>query len=446
MLTRREFLGGATASIAAASLGGAAAAAPRHRLVAAPTEAKLVGGGVAATPVWAYGGTVPGPVLRVRQGEEVEVLVENRLAGDTTVHWHGVRVPFAMDGVPHLTQPPIRPGESFRYVFEAKDAGTFWYHPHERSFEQVDRGPAGALVVEERAPPAFDRDVLWLLDDWRLERDASIAENFGHAMDVTHAGRLGNTVTVNGRIVEEFALRPGERIRLRLVNAANARIFALAFAAHRPLVIAYDGQPVEPHLVERLVLAPAQRVDVVLDGTGAPGTRHAVVDGFYPGQEYRLLDLVYDEAPLRASPPVEPVRLPPNELAEPDLAGARRLRVELGGGMMDPKRRMSGARVWTMNDISALGHEHPQLAALKLGESCILELVNDSAWPHPMHLHGHSFRVLTSPRREWRDTVLLLPRERAEIAFVADNPGEWMFHCHILEHQLGGMMATIRVG
>lgn len=445
MITRRQFLLAMT-SLAASMPSRAQPAAPVHRLVAAPARAALVGDAAPPTTVWAYDGSVPGPALRVRRGDEVDIVVENRLPADTSVHWHGVRVPFEMDGVPPLTQRPIGPGETFRYRFRAKDAGTFWYHPHLRSFEQVDRGLAGAFVVEEESPPEVDRDVLWVLDDWRLGRDGAIEENFGHPMDVSHAGRLGNTATLNGRVAEAFELRSGERLRLRLVNAANARIFGLEFEAHRPLVIAYDGQPVEPHAIERVVLAPAQRVDLVLDATAAPGTRHAVVDRFYANQQYRLLDLVYGEERLRPAPPAEAPRLRPNDLPEPDLAAARRLRVELGGGMMDPKRRMHGARVWTMNDVSALGHEHPRLGALTLGESCVLELVNDTVWPHPMHLHGHAFRVLTSRYREWRDTVLLMPGERAELAFVADNPGEWAFHCHILEHQLGGMTATIRVG
>jgi FtsP/CotA-like multicopper oxidase with cupredoxin domain len=423
--------------------------------------------------VWAYEGTVPGPEIRVRQGDRLRVSVENRLPQETTVHWHGVRTPNAMDGVPHLTQKPIVPGETFEYEFECRDAGTFWYHPHVRSFEQVERGLAGALIVEEPQPLKVDRDVVWLLDDWRLTGDAQIADDFGNMMDVSHAGRLGNTVTINGRVPERFAVRSGERIRLRLINAANARIFGLEFSGHRPLVVALDGQPVEPHEPPggRITLGPAQRADIVLDCSGRPGDTAAVIDRFYARQQYRLVDLAYEAgAPLRGSPPDDPVQLAANPISEPDLSKAVRHAVEFGGGMMDPKMmrgmqpgggmgsmggmmgRMQQGMIWTINGVSVPGgeHTHDPLLALKRDHTFIFDMLNDTAWWHPMHLHGHVFRVLSrngqpTARREWLDTVLMAPGERVEIAFVADNPGDWMFHCHILEHQQGGMMGTVRV-
>lgn len=130
----------------------------------------------------------------------------------------------ASGAVPHLTQPPIKPsGGRFVYEFPVDDAGTFWYHPHLGSPEQVCRGLYGALIVEEARPPAVDRDVVWMLGDWRLDRSARIVEDFRNFMDASHAGCIGKTVTVNGKVTESFELRSGERIRLRLVNAANAR-------------------------------------------------------------------------------------------------------------------------------------------------------------------------------------------------------------------------------
>src|SRR5690606_34269320 len=202
-----------------------------------------------------------------RQGERVRIAVENRLPQPTTVHWHGLRVPNAMDGVPDLTQPAIEPGGRFVYEFDLPDAGTFWYHPHARSAEQVGRGLSGAFIVEEREPPAVDRDVVWVLDDWRLTPEVAIAGGFNDLRDASHAGRLGNTVTVNGRIPDRFAVRRGERVRLRLVNVSNARIFSLVFEGHAPLVIAVDGHPVEPHAPGggRVVLGPAMRADLLLD-------------------------------------------------------------------------------------------------------------------------------------------------------------------------------------
>jgi FtsP/CotA-like multicopper oxidase with cupredoxin domain len=329
--------------------------------------------------------------------------------------------------------------------------------------------------VEESEPLDVDRDVVWILDDWRLTPEAQVSADFGNMMDASHAGRLGNTVTINGRVPETFAVRSGERIRLRLINAANARIFGLEFEQHRPIAIALDGQPVAPHAPEqgRVVLGPAQRADLILDCTGQPGERFTVFDRFYSQQQYRLVDVLYDQGPPIYSPVRnEMARLPSNPLAEPDLQSAVRHTVEFGGGMMDPKmmrgmrsdsggrmglmsgmmERMHRGSVWSVNGVFVPGgdHTHAPLLTLERARSYIFDMFNDTAWWHPMHLHGHVFRVVSrngepTRNREWLDTVLMAPGERVEIAFVADNPGDWMFHCHILEHQQAGMMGIVRV-
>jgi FtsP/CotA-like multicopper oxidase with cupredoxin domain len=446
--------------------GARAQAAREVRLVAGSGRVPLVGAAYPETAVWAYNGTVPGPAIRARQGERLRIYVENRLAEETTVHWHGLRVPNAMDGVPHLTQPPIAPGAAFIYEFDLPDAGTYWYHPHQRSFEQVGRGLYGPLIVEEREPIRVYRDLTWVLDDWRLLPNAQIAGDFGNLHDSSHNGRVGNTVTVNGRILESFPVRAGERLRLRLINAANARIFALEFQDHRPMVIALDGQPVEAHEPEggRIVLGPAMRADLIIDMSGGPGERFTVEDRFYRGLEYRLLDLVYDAAPpLREQPLDAPLRLAANTMPEPELATAERHEVRFGGGMMggmmmammggrrvDMREMMRGGMAWAINGVAATGHVMDPLLTLRRGRTHLLAMHNDTAWHHPMHLHGHAFRVTArdgQPTRhqEWQDTVLMAPHERVDIAFVADNPGDWMFHCHILEHQAAGMMGVIRV-
>ena len=389
-------------------------------------------------------------------------MVENRLGEDTTVHWHGVRVPNAMDGVPELTQKPIAPdGGTFLYEFDLPDAGTYWYHPHQRSFEQVGRGLSGALIVEESVPIAVDRDLVWVLDDWRLLPDASISNDFGNMFDIAHNGRVGNTVSVNGRVPTAFPVRAGERIRLRLINAANARIFGLEFRNHRPRIIAFDGQPVEPHEPAdgRIVLGPAMRVDLVIDMAEAPGTTAPVIDSFYSRLAYKLLDLAYStEPPFRPRPLDAPIGLPANTMPEPDVSRAERHEIIFTGGMMggmsgammhgrqmDMREMMQHGMAWAINGVAVAGHVHEPMLTLRKGRSYVLALRNDTAWHHPMHLHGHAFRVIArngqpTARREWQDTVLIGPRERADIAFVADNPGDWMFHCHILEHQAGGMM------
>ena len=422
------------------------------------------------TEIWGFNGAVPGPELRFRQGQTARIVVANRLPQATTVHWHGLRVPNRMDGVPHLTQEPIAPGADFVYEFALPDAGTYWYHPHERSHEQVARGLYGVLIVEEREPIRVDREITWVLSDWKLNRDASQREDFESLFDISHGGRVGNTVTINGRFTLKdgtLALRSGERIRLRLVNAAVARNYLLNFSGHEPRVIALDGQPVEPHVPDRalLYLAPGMRADIVLDCLMPPGSSVAVTDEYNPNSPIPLMTLAYRaDRPLRDAPFDAPVALAPNPLAEPDLARAERLSVVFEGGAMGALREatLNGKRLplrtlarehgvaWAINGIAAKGHVHEPLFTLTRGGHYVMDLRNETGWPHPIHLHGHAFRVISrhgepTRHREWRDTVQLEARERAEIAFVADNPGDWMFHCHVLAHQAGGMSAMLRV-
>jgi FtsP/CotA-like multicopper oxidase with cupredoxin domain len=431
-----------------------------------PGTASLFGSGGPQTAVWGYNDSVPGPEIRVRQGDRLSVVVENGLPQETTVHWHGLRIPHAMDGVPQLTQPPIPPGGQFHYEFQVPDAGTFWYHPHVRSSEQQGRGLYGVLIVEEREPPRVDRDVTWVIDDWRLSEDAAISETFDHPRDLSHDGRLGNVATLNGLNSETFAVRAGERLRLRIVNTANARIFALRFEGHSPLVIALDGQPTAPHAPpgNRLVVPPAGRADVILDMAGEPGGRYAVMDEFYPRQSYQYLELVYDPAaPIRESPLDAPAALAPNPIPEPILGEAQRHDVVLAGGAMggmrsaildgramDIRDLAQQGKVWAMNGLVAHSQVMEPLFVFQRGRTQVLAIRNDTAFPHPMHLHGHSFRWLSRngqpvPGAPWLDTVLLEAEDRVEVAFVADNPGDWLFHCHVLEHMQAGMSAVVRV-
>jgi FtsP/CotA-like multicopper oxidase with cupredoxin domain len=471
-MNRRTFLtrtGGV--AVAGLAFGVPSAIGKPHRLTLTEAEAQLTGPNNPKTRDWAFNGRVPGPELRFRQGDRLAVEVENRLPQETTVHWHGIRLPNAMDGVPHLTQKPIGPNEAFSYVFDLPDAGTYWYHPHMMSAEQVGRGLYGPLIVEERERIQVDRDVTWVLDDWRLDDNAQIDDGFGNMMDASHAGRIGNTITINGRAPEPFPVRRGERIRLRLINAANARIFGLEFAGHKPTVIAYDGQPVEPHAPGsgRVVLGPAMRIDLVVDMMGKPGEHFTITDSFYRRSTYPLVEISYGTEPLRERPLDAAVALPANTMPEPDLPNALRHDVLFQGGMMSMmiEREMGGSsdmsggmgsmmemmqsgRVWRIDGIASVGHVMKPMLTLERGRTAILAMTNMTAWPHPMHLHGHSFRVISrggqpTRFREWQDTVLILPRERVEIAFVADNLGDRMFHSHILEHQAAGMMGVIRI-
>lgn len=477
-LSRRKFLQAGTCLAATAVMPAGQAltsTAHEYRVVAGPGRALLVGKDRPETEVWAYDGQIPGPTLRLRQGEPVRIVVENRLDEDTTVHWHGIRLPNAMDGVPGLTQAPIKPGESFVYEFTPPDAGTFWYHPHANSLSQLGRGLAGALIVEEQEAVPLDRDLLWVITDWRLTAQGEIASGFGNRMEAAMSGRVGNTVTINGSVPDDQPVQAGERVRLRLVNTSLARIMALRVEGHRPIVVATDGQPCEPHEPEgdRLLLGPAMRIDVVIDMRGEPGKRYSIIDDFYNGLAYTLTRLAYADQPPLRKPPLDAARaLPRNPLPEPDLPVAERRELALeggmmsgmmgggmGGGMAGMMRGMGGMMgmgqaAWSINGKSMTGDGHAGMAPLfTLGreKSHLVTIRNRTAWWHPMHLHGFSFRVLTRngvpvPHNQWADTVLLAPDEAVDIAFVADNPGDWMLHCHVTDHQTAGLMTVLRVG
>ncbi len=466
-ISRRQVLrtGAAFTAISALSPARIAMAGPTDEpfvLRAASGQAALRPAPYGPTDVWSYNGSIPGPEIRVRQGDRIRVLAQNGLDEGTTVHWHGIRTPNAMDGVPFLTQDPISAGSDFLYEFDALDAGTFWYHPHHRSSEQVGRGLSGPLIVEETDPIRVDRDMTWMLDDWRMSPDGQIVDDFGSQADAMHGGRIGNSVTINGQIPERISVRAGERIRLRLINAANARIFALNFGTFAPVIVALDGQPVAPHAPEGdiVLIGPAMRVDLVIDMTGKPGDAAFVTDTFYQGLEYRLVDLVYAPDRLRDTVPDWPMDLQPNPLADPDMASAERHQIVFNGGMMGQMMmgnsmrsmmdQMREGNIWFINGKAATGPIKEPLLVLPQGTSHVFEMDNRTAWHHPIHFHGHSFRVISrngqpTRYREWQDTVMMAPEERVEIAFVADNPGDWMFHCHILEHQAAGMMGVVRV-
>jgi len=469
-LSRRSVLGGLVGTAALSTFPvptfANTSAVREFTLKAQPSTAAILPDKWGKTPVFSYNGEIPGPALRVQQGDRVRIHFENALAEPTTVHWHGLRIPIAMDGVPGISQQPIQPGEKFTYEFTVPDAGTFWYHPHVNTSEQMARGLSGVFIVEEKTPPQIDREVLWVLDDWRFNKDATIRDDFGQGMDISHGGRFGNLVTVNGKLPGTFPVRAGERIRLRIANVANARIFILNIEGHDPKVISIDGHPVEPHAPKnnQTIVGPGQRVDLMVDCTGKPGDTFSIVDTLNPEDPYQMIDGVYSaEAPVRDQP-LGPVQaLPANPLSEPDMNAATRHDILIDGGAMG---RMQGAefegtyfptrelvqhgRIWALNGVAAHTAAMPPILILARGSSHIVTVQNDTVFPHPMHLHGHAFRILSingvdEPHRPWADTVLLPPQGRAEIALVADNPGDWLFHCHILEHVVGGMLSVIRV-
>ncbi|MBA5776627.1 multicopper oxidase family protein [Stappia sp. F7233] len=462
---RRAFLGGCGAMLATSLLprAGVAGGTP-VTITARPGQASLLEDGGPLADIWGYDGGVPGPALRMRQGETLSVLFRNDLPQPSTIHWHGIRIDNAYDGVAGLTQEAVPPGETFEYRITAPDAGTYWYHPHNRSWEQLARGLYGVLVVEEPGAKAYDREQVLVFDDWRLGEDGRIDEaTFGNMHDWSHHGRLGNVLTVNAAPYFTAPGRPGERLRLRILNTANARVLSLRFAGLSPRVIALDGQPVEPHALnaDTLVIAPAQRADLIVD-IPLGGGRFPIEEVSL--QPYAAAEIVAaGEAIVRIAPLPEDIGLPANPLPA-HLAMNDALPVELlmqggamgslregkfHGRMMDIRELVQNGMAWTFNGTAG-SHHDPALFSAPRGRTVHMPIVNDTNWQHAIHIHGHHFRVLSRDGKPeaapvWRDTVLTEPGERVEIAFVADNPGKWMIHCHMLEHQAAGMGAWFEV-
>ena len=472
-VTRRDFLVG---SAAAAGLAGlpprlAWAATKSHTipLRAGYVDQAVTSGGPKVN-FWGFNGRVPGPELRFRKGDSVHLPVSNELTGtETAVHWHGLRVPNGMDGVPYVTQVPIKPGEVFDYKFDLRDSGTFWYHPHQSSFEQVPRGLYGALIVDEEKPIEVDREVVWMLSDVRISADGRQVEDYGRVLDIANDGRLGNTVLLNGEQAGKdrvLAVRSGERLRLRLINGASARIFDLRLPSHEMHVVAFDGQAITPRKLETINLGPGMRADVVVDFMQAPGSEFSIMD-FNRRSRGQIARVSYvEQAPLREKPLGAPMQVQANDLPEPDVAKATDHYIVFQGGMRgSPVIGMIDGKpsniqeimekeklAWTMNFTAQHEHAllHEPLFYLRKGEHVVLRMINETDFAHPMHLHGHFFRVIGLNGRplvnqDWRDTVMMGPRETVDIAFIADNLGEWMFHCHILDHAAGGMMGTVAV-
>ncbi len=461
MIDRRRFLKGSGA-VALSSLLPWARAQDEFVLTAAPATIDLGEGG--GTNVWAFNDQVPGPTLRVRQGERVRARLRNRIGVETTIHWHGIRIDNAMDGVPDVTQSPVPTDGEFLYDFLAPDAGTYWYHSHRFSHEQVGRGLYGLLVVEEPEPYPVDRELALVVDDWRLDESGAIVESFGNLRDVSHAGRLGNWFTVNGMSRPDIAVTTGERLRLRLANTANARIITLRFAGIEPWVIALDGQPCTPFTLDdgRVTLAPGQRTDLVTDIHLAPGAR-ADIDYVDERGVLTVAALVAEGFAASTASREPPPPLPANPLdTRIDLDTARREALVMRGGAMGdmnsatyqgrevPIRELvtRHGMAWSMNGVA--GMPESPLFTVERGRTVALDMVNDTRWPHAMHLHGHHFRVVgyngePLPDSPWRDTTLMQAFDRSRIAFVADNPGKWLIHCHMLEHAAGGMMTWFEV-
>ncbi|MFE0048071.1 multicopper oxidase family protein [Streptomyces albireticuli] len=460
------------------------------RLTATRTKVDLGGG--RSVDTWAYGDRLPGQEVRVTAGDTLALTLANHLPEPTSLHWHGLALRNDMDGVPGLTQPAIKPGASHDYRFTLAHPGTYWFHPH--SGVQQDRGLYAPLIVEDpKEPLKYDKEWVVVLDDWvdgvdGSTPDAVLAElgrgmggmdhggggggmdhggghdMSGHGMGAAPkpsgssgpsrmlmgatspllGGDAGDVAyphyLVNGRTAadpETFRARPGDRIRIRFVNAGGDTAFRVALGDHRMTVTHTDGFPVAHAETDALLLGMGERYDVLVE----------VKDGVFPLTALAEGKKASALAVLRTADGTAPdASARPREL-DGRLLTADRLKADASVRLKDrrPDRTLTFALTGSMEKydwaINGRKYTPSQRYPVAAGERVRMAFVNRTTMWHPMHLHGHTFGLPGGGAR--KDTAVVLPGKRLEVDFDADNPGLWMLHCHNVYHAESGMMTVL---
>lgn len=418
-------------------------------LVAAEGEVELLPGQPAA--VWGYrDGSdpdaaigIPGPLLRAPLGASVEVELRNELPVDTTIHWHGVRLPADQDGT-MSAQVAVAPGETFTYRFVAGDAGTFWYHPHVEADVQIERGLYGAFVVDAPDAPEVSADRVLVLDDVKLRSDGTLDDDT-NALDLM-LGRQGNVILVDGRRRPEIVVAAGSRERWRFVNAANGRYFALQLPGATLRVIGSDGGLLPaPRETDTVLVAPGERYDLLVDIPATAGGALALRTVHYdrghdipdPGP-IAIADVTVQATAAVAELPTVWGTFEPLPLA--DATPARELVLSEDDTVAEDPRFFIDGQAFPAGDPVVVDEGLLELWTIR----------NDAEMDHPFHIHGLFFQVLDDaglPRADlgWKDTVNIPRESSVRIAVRFDNPGMWMMHCHILEHAERGMMGMLHV-
>ncbi|MBD8031334.1 multicopper oxidase family protein [Corynebacterium gallinarum] len=443
------------------------------KLTARPMSIDI--GGIEAK-TWGYNADTGEPAIETTAGDVLQVDITNELPESTSIHWHGIALHHAADGVPGMTQSPIEPGETFSYLFETPHGGTYFYHSH--SGLQLDRGLHAPLIVRD-PEDADDQDVEWtiVLDDWVDGIDGSTPEDQlsmltgmnmgghgdmdmgdhgGMAMggeggmmahgtpDPVLGGDAGDVMyphyLINGRIPRAhrtFNARPGDKARLRFINAGGDTIFKVALGGHRMTVTHIDGFPVRPRDIESFYLSMGERVDVEVvlgDGVfpltalaaGKDDRAFAVVrtsGGQAPAPETTFPELNATGTFLTSFEPADRALMPEGK---PD----REVSIDLSGQMMPYE--------W---GILTNGQSSP--GTVQEGQRLRMVMRNRTMMPHPMHIHGHTWSLPGSGGLR-KDTVLLRHGETVIADLIANNPGEWAFHCHNAYHMETGMISSLR--
>jgi FtsP/CotA-like multicopper oxidase with cupredoxin domain len=375
---------------------------------------------------FAYNEQVPGPLIRARVGDTVVVDFVNQLEAPTTVHWHGLPVPFEMDGVTWV-HDAILPGLGFQFRFQVTESGTFWYHPHLDADHQVDLGLYGVLVVDDPAEPVLEHDIVVVWDTWNEDPEADVHTTPDPAEVVW---------TANGVVQPQLELAAGDRVRMRMINVSNLSYLDLTWPGLRQIggdqgLIGALAEPAS------LLLAPGDRAEFELLPTSdfiLQTGLHTASGGAASGDPLGLLRVRLPDGQAAPAPAAWPF---PGGATPADPGTTDIVYVFSGGGTED----------WLIN-----GEVFPEVTVetLALGSDGVVELRNLSATEHPFHLHGQVFEVLSRNGvvpavYEQADTVNVGIRETVRLLVHADNPGDWMAHCHLLPHAEGGMMTVLRV-
>ena len=432
--------------------------------------------------VWTYDGKFPGTEIRAKEGERLRIRLKNNLPEATSIHWHGIHQKGSsnMDGVPGLTQPPIPGGAAFIYDFIANKPGTYFYHPH--SGLQIERGLAAALIIEPKKETlVFDREYTLVLDDWldgspdlafrQLQQGISPAYGLPKGssqsssdddgmMEMEHGGMSESeggccanrdvaysTYLINGRAPEaapEFEVKRGERVRFRVINAGGATVFRVAVQGHKLMLTHSDGFPLQQIEVDAFDISPGERYDFLITANN-PGAWAIAAVSSNEFQRGARAVLRYREAPGTSNPPLDfvPDELNGKLLDLSDLISADDL--DFPQISDEPDREidlvLSGNRrtyEWLINGKKGLDEPFE----IRSGERVRVRILNRSMMWHPLHVHGHSFRINNGQRNApVKDTVLVKPtmHGRVEFEFLADNPGNWLIHCHHAYHLAAGM-------
>jgi len=439
------------------------------RLAAAPTEIDLAG---KQASTWAFNGTTPHAELRATAGDVISARVENQLPSPTTIHWHGLALRNDMDGVPGLTRQAIPANGVFTYRFTAPDPGTYWFHPHVGV--QLDRGLYGPLIIEDpKEPLSYDAEVVLVLDDWTdgvskspdevladlrkmgMRNMGSMSSMDGMSPNSTGMGISGDKplgedtgdVTyplhlINGRPPKDpavVATKPGTRIRLRIINAASDTAYRFAIGGHKLNVVHTDGYPVDPVTTDALIIGMGERYDILIDASDGAFPVLAKPEGKPGGPAFAILRTSGSATPLPAAKELNGQLLSYNQLAPT-------VDVRLGSKTADRVLKVDltmkdEGRQWLIN-----GKPYPDNKYLdvKTDERVQLDFVNRTMMFHPMHVHGHTFALLKDGQPGLRkDTINVLPMQRLSVVLDADNPGQWLVHCHNTYHGELGMMSVL---